>query len=155
MKTYIAGPFFNEIQLDIIKRIEAALDAGSHAYFSPRSDGNLGAMRPEERASAAKRVYQSNITNMKRCEVMVAVLDGGDVGTSFEMGYFNTLRDVGFQKTLITVTDSGKALNVMLAEGTNAHVFDIDARLTATMNEVARGEINFQTVCQERRAEVY
>ena len=48
---YIAGPFFNEDQVALIEAIEAVLTFNNMEFYSPRSEGVLFHMTPEEKAA--------------------------------------------------------------------------------------------------------
>jgi len=108
---YIAGPFFNERQLMLIKDIEKMLDERGLDYFSPRLEGGvLKDMTPEDREQAFADVYYSNVNAIVDCEFVLAVIDDFDAGTMFEIGFA-----AGIDKTVITLTGQNYGLNVMLA----------------------------------------
>lgn len=119
---YIAGPFFNPEQLDLIINIESVLHANGVSYFSPRSFGVLGEMDPDERRSKTKIIYDKNIEQIRVNNVMLAVIDDRDVGTIFEIGYAAALRDKFNRRKIVTISNKGYGMNVMLRESVDAHL---------------------------------
>ena len=119
---YIAGPFFNEKQLKLIQTIEETLEWMEIPFFSPRSFGALGEMGTEERAEAIKSVYAENIAQIAENKVMLAVIDDNDVGTIWEMGYASKLNRMDDRRRLITMSDQGYGMNIMLRECVDAHL---------------------------------
>lgn len=85
-KVYIAGPFFNEYQLDQIKRIEEHLDMHNIPYFSPRLEGVLDEMEHDEKMSSRERIFRSNVDSIDDCSHMIGCIEGRDTGTLFEVG---------------------------------------------------------------------
>jgi nucleoside 2-deoxyribosyltransferase len=122
VRVYIAAPFFNEEQLEIVKSIEAALQESGIEYFSPRSEGVLIDLAPEDRAQHLKRIYESNVEHMLECNVMLAVVDGRDIGTIFEIGFFTSKRMTEKDNLLITFTNKSFGLNVMIQQSVDAHL---------------------------------
>ena len=116
MKVYIAGPFFTDQQISVIARIEMQLADEGIEYFSPRSEGTLKNMSKEKRAAVMGETFKSNVRNMDWCNHCIAVIDGYDTGTVWEMGY---LYATG--KTIVTFSNEYKGINVMLNESISAH----------------------------------
>ena len=111
MKVYIAAPFFNPIQLDLVKNIESILKENGIKFFSPRYMGTLKDMTPEEQANSHETIYNANINNMNECTHMVAIVQEKDTGTIFEMGYFAAQR-----KDIVMYTEQMGTVNVMLGQ---------------------------------------
>lgn len=122
---YIAGPFFNDKQKDLIKRIENELDKYGIKYFSPRSEGVLIDMTPEEKEKQMSKIYNSNINHMIDCKCMLAIIDDWDTGTVFEMGYAKCLN-----KPIFTLSDNDYGLNVMIRQAIKSHNTDINNTIT-------------------------
>lgn len=111
MKVYIAAPFFNERQLEIVEQVEGYLDAKGIGYFSPRSQGkSLKDMTKEETMNAKGIIFKSNIDAMDSCTHMIACVEQKDTGTSFEIGYYYG------KKPVILYSEIVDRINVMLAE---------------------------------------
>ena len=131
MKIYIASPFFNEIQLGNVKFIEMEFRNLEIDFFSPRSVGSIKSMSPEDQRRASVRIYKSNIENIVACDTILAVVDGSDTGTIYELGYAVAYRDSLLNsgddgRRIITMSFKGKGLNVMLRECVDHHIHGID-----------------------------
>ena len=136
LKVYIAAPFFNEEQLGFVKTIENFLEVYGIEYFSPRSEGVIKDMTPEEKEIHIKNIYELNIENMEMANIMVTVIDDHDVGTMFELGYFTSLKRCAMEdRKIITVTGKGYDLNVMLKFGTDCHLKEI-GDLSLLLNDI-------------------
>lgn len=118
---YIAGPFFNDKQKELIQRIEYTLEEYGMQYFSPRSEGVLVEMTPEEKEKQMEIIYNSNIQHMKDCKCMIAVIDDWDTGTVFEIGYAKALN-----KPVFTLSDCDYGLNVMIRQAVKSHNIDVE-----------------------------
>ena len=124
MKIYLAGPFFNEKQLKTIQLIEKEFDKHGFDYFSPRKGGgSIAHLPPEEKRKESKRIYDSNVEEIVKANILFAVVDDRDTGTVYEMGYFKCLT-VATPKPRysITYTNENFGLNIMLKESVDAHV---------------------------------
>jgi nucleoside 2-deoxyribosyltransferase len=128
MRVYLAAPFFNPQQIKIVEDVEEVLNQcqGILQYYSPRQSGIvLKDLPPAVRMARAKEVYDANIANMEWCDVIVAVVDGRDAGTFFEIGW-----GIAKGKIIITYTAKNYGLNVMLQESVAAHVTNMFDLLT-------------------------
>ena len=121
LKVYIAAPFFNPEQLEVVQRIEALLKDHDIAYFSPRFDGTLRNMDAKERAKKMGAMFRSNVDHMDWCTHCIAVIDDYDTGTVWEMGYLYATH-----KSIITYSDNYHGINVMLNEAIDAHCVTYD-----------------------------
>jgi nucleoside 2-deoxyribosyltransferase len=117
--TYIAAPFFTEVQKEIVGQIEDLLDEKEEPYFSPREYGIIvdDPMNPYRIA----RIFNMNIRMMIHAFRMVAVTDDFDSGVMFEIGYFYSISD-----HIITYSPQGYGANVMIAKATRTHCRNID-----------------------------
>ena len=115
MKVYIAAPFFNPAQLAIVEDIELQLKFHMIDFFSPRSEGVLVSMSPEEQKANHKRIYESNVRHMDECTHMVACVEYKDTGTIFEMGYFAAQK-----KPIVMFSSILLSVNVMLGQSAYA-----------------------------------
>jgi len=75
-KVYIAAPFFNPWQLEIVSQIEGALDDKGYRYYSPRIHSGSASLTPEERRNPLswRPVFESNISGLRECVLVLAVL---------------------------------------------------------------------------------
>ena len=133
LKTYLAGPFFNDKQVNFIQKIEDEFDKYGFDYFSPRKSGGvISHLSPEDRTKESKRIYDSNVSEMLDANVLFAIIDGRDTGTVYEMGYFKALSDhlryksekaeKDLKRYSITCTNENFGLNIMLKESVDAHL---------------------------------
>lgn len=125
-KVYIASPFFTPDQLELVRFVESVLDKMGIYFFSPRSGDILQEMESDAaRVLASQTIYLSNVFNMIDCNIMIAILDFKDTGTTYELGYAASYREqVNNSQRIFTVNFSGKGLNVMLRQCTDGHCSD-------------------------------
>jgi nucleoside 2-deoxyribosyltransferase len=118
-RTYIAGPFFNEEQQDLLYEIETLLDQRGDKYFTPREYGVIvdDPMTPER----IGRIFDMNIFMLTQCNRLLAITDNFDPGTMFEIGYFSRS-----SSNIITYSSKGYGANVMIAEATKTHCQNMD-----------------------------
>ena len=141
MQLYLAGPFFNPKQVATIERIEQMIAANfphTISMYSPRHDGVLAAMSPEERRRSTKKIFERNCEEIERSDVMLAVIDDRDVGTIWEMGFACGNLCAPW---IITYTDQSYGLNVMIQESVEAHVRGID-ELRDCLDYLVNGDMN-------------
>ena len=119
---YLAGPFFNEEQLNFIKALENALK--DYDVFSPRSEGTLINMSQEEKEKALNKIFKSNVSNIKDCDIVVAVIDDWDTGTVWECGAAYIAG-----KPIFTISNKDYGLNVMVRQSVACHNKSIDNML--------------------------
>lgn len=90
---YIAAPLFNPRERAFNLKLR---DIIGQAVFLPQEDGELMEDLIERGGTleyASKLVYKNDITALRSCDLMVAVLDGAhlDSGVAFEIGFFSAL----------------------------------------------------------------
>lgn len=102
---YIAGPFFNTAQQWAIDEIRGALDDMGFRVFSPIHD--VGEGLPSEVAPA-------DLIGLDGSGVVLALLDGLDAGTIFEVGY---ARAKGIPVVVIAESVPAEALTMVLGSG--------------------------------------
>ena len=128
IKVYIAAPFFNDEEVSVVSEIENALEQYNIQYFSPRKEGVIKDMSPDKKQGALKGIYDSNMNGIAGCNLMIAVIDGRDVGTMFEMGVQSCLiRGKVDERYLITFSNKEFGLNVMLKFASDCHILGLDA----------------------------
>lgn len=113
--TYIAAPFFNDEQKNVVECIEEMLDAENEAFFSPREYGIItdGAMTE----SQFQRIFDMNIRMLNNGLQLIAVTDDFDPGVMFEIGYFYSIT----KSRIITFSPKGYGSNVMIAKASWSH----------------------------------
>jgi len=75
---YIAGPFFTMSQYWLVSEARNALLGSGYKVFSPVHDVGIG---------SAEEVVKKDLEGLKKCKVVLALCDGLDSGTLFEVGY--------------------------------------------------------------------
>lgn len=77
-RVYIAAPFFNLGELWVVEEIRSHLHEMGVDVFSPLHDVGRG---------PASEVAAKDLEGLDLCGAVLAVLNGGDAGTIFEVGY--------------------------------------------------------------------
>jgi len=129
MKIYLASPFFNKEQIDVVKHLEASIRNSNNNLYSPMRHGVLKEMSKEERAKISKKIFNENIEMLDWADIIVANTDDFDPGTMFEIGYA-----FGKSKTILTFSAKGYGANVMISEASSGH-YDMYNTLTFALNE--------------------
>lgn len=137
MIVYIAGPFFNDEQVQVVRRVEEMLKERKIDYFSPRSEGVLLDLSEEERQAAKHDIYAKNVEMICECDHMIAIIDDRDIGTIWEMGYATALNI-----PVTTLSNQDYGLNVMLAESVKAHTLSVFDAVFSVVKEDYTGVIN-------------
>lgn len=114
---YLASPFFKPEQLERILLIEdTILRTDGLTFYSPRLEGVLQEMTPEDRKANATKIFDTNVRRIIHSEGLLAVLDEPDTGTHWECGfafyhkrYFNP-----HYKLMAFKQDMVRPINVML-----------------------------------------
>ena len=138
---YIASPLFSEAEQRFNLELASYLSA-HYRVFLPQRDGDLLAnlissgMKPTD---AKKRIFDSDMTAIHDCAVLVAVLDGRviDEGVSFELGVAYTLKKpcVGLQ------TDPRR----LLGNSNNPMIDCSLSRVCRTKDQLLTALLSFQT----------
>lgn len=137
---YIAGPFFNEHEVSVIKSIEDECESRGVEYFSPRLEGGvLKDMAQEERDKKFEEIYYSNVNAIDSADCVLAVIDNFDPGTMFEIGYA-----IGKKKRIITMTAKEYGLNVMLATPVEVHTTSPKNAIRAYEGDKEIDQIDFK-----------
>jgi len=124
---YLASPFFTPTQLATITAVEATIKAAGLALYSPRNDGVLTQMTPEERQRSASKIFRLNCSNIIHAEGVVAVLDEKDTGTTWELGFaYYHRRYFSGRFRIFAYTSTEVKMNVMLAQCFDAHAVGLD-----------------------------
>jgi hypothetical protein len=81
-RVYLAGPFFTTTDRWLVAEARDGLMQQRVGVFSPFHDVGIG---------AADVVVPKDIAELKECDAVLAILDGFDAGTSFEVGFARSL----------------------------------------------------------------
>lgn len=126
---YIAAPFFTPAQLVTVEQVEKAVERAGLAMYSPRHDGVLMAMTPEQRKANAKGIFESNVNNIIHANGFLACLDEHDTGTYWECGfaYYHRRYNLGRHTfRMFAYTSGSKPINVMLEKSFNNCAIGLD-----------------------------
>ncbi|KPV61667.1 MAG: Nucleoside 2-deoxyribosyltransferase [Candidatus Bathyarchaeota archaeon BA2] len=85
MKVFLAAPLFSEAERDFNSKVAKRLrDKGFEVWLAQDFP-----FIHEGTSKEKKKIYEEDISALKACDVVVAVLDGVtvDSGVAFEMGY--------------------------------------------------------------------
>ncbi len=135
-KIYLAGPFFNNSQKEVISKLEDIINkyrvnrepnsiSSRYNYydlFSPRKGENAEEMNYtiSENKSPSKelrnKVFKDNCHNILDSDFLLAYIDDFDPGTLFEIGYAYAIK-----KLIITFSPKMYGCNLMLAESIIGH----------------------------------
>lgn len=119
MKIYIAGPFFNEKELQFIEQTEHIITKKGHTFFSPRTLDftQLGIGTNEWSQS----IFNEDIKEINNCDLMVVLYHGNysDSGTAFEIGYAYA-KGV---KVILVHVDRENSSNLMCHEGCTTNIY--------------------------------
>lgn len=95
MKIYIASPLFSDMERDYIDKVVDIISENLELklwddFYIPHQDNNSN--------NWEAKIYNTNMENLNRCNIMIAILDGKDVdsGTAFEIGYFEAQNKLVF-----------------------------------------------------------
>ncbi len=106
---YLAGPWFNDEQLQRHQRIANLLSAHDIEVFNPRLRSCL---KPDSSDEDRESTFLDNIDCIEKADAVVVIYDGKDSGTIWETGYAYAHKKpiIFFAETL-----NGKPFNLMLA----------------------------------------
>ncbi|MFA7142715.1 MAG: nucleoside 2-deoxyribosyltransferase [Candidatus Dojkabacteria bacterium] len=111
---YLAGPFFNEEEVAFVDELAALLENIGLKVYNPKEEGGiLGDTAPWEKAS---EIFEEDCRGLRSSKIVLAIIDNFDPGTIWEMGYAYAL-----QKPIVTISNHGYGLNIMLSESSRAH----------------------------------
>ena len=124
LKVYIASPFFNPEQLNLVMDIEMTLGKIGIPFFSPRLHGRTIKDLPvEERKEAAEEAFDLNLKGIWDSTVLLHVLDGKDLGSAWESGFWvGTFGRKNSLRPVVMFMTGDKPLNIMLQQITSAIV---------------------------------
>lgn len=106
---YLAGPFFTMTQRWLIREARDGLAGQGVRVFSPLHDVGLG---------PAEDVAPEDIKALRRCQSVLAIVDGTDAGTLFEIGY---ARSLGIPVIAFTENEPEEPLKMLRGTGCEVH----------------------------------
>ncbi len=116
MKIYLAGPFFNETELENIKKAEKILTERGFELFSPR----LNEVRVDisDKARWSRETFENDRRGIDGCDAVVMMYYGAysDSGTAWECGYAYAAGKP------VVVVHLGDNSNLMVHEGSASNI---------------------------------
>jgi len=110
VKLYLAGPFFDRPSLDWVQRITAIIEAQGFTVFSPSR--NAGVLNSSSTDSERSDYFRRDVGQLEGSDGVIALLDGADAGTAWEIGYAFSLGKPIFG----LLTESDGAVNNMIVQ---------------------------------------
>ncbi len=120
IKVYIASPFFNEQEMEVLGQVETILKERGFSVFSPREhevrEGNVGS------SAWSKETFLNDRAAIDWCDVVVMLYWGNysDSGTAWECGYAYAVHKP------VIVVQLGESSNLMIHEGSHTNLYSIE-----------------------------
>ena len=108
-KLYLAGPFFHLSQRWLIDETLDCLERLELEVFSPLHEVGCG--------GGAMRIAPADLAGLNECGVVLALLDGIDPGTMFEIGYATAT-----SKRIVGLAERVESYQLTMLEGTGAKI---------------------------------
>lgn len=109
-RVYLAAPFFTLGELWVVEQLRLLLTEMGLDVFSPYHDVGYG---------SAAEVVQHDLKGIEDCDLVLAVADGTDCGTIFEVGYGRA-----HSRPVIVYTENPKAEDLKMMEGSDCAITD-------------------------------
>jgi len=109
-RVYLAGPFFDLAQVWMVEQARNNLREMGLRVFSPYHDVGLG---------NAHDVVIKDLQAIEECDLVLALTDGLDAGTVYEIGYARALR-----KPVIVYSERHKGESLKMMEGSGCTLCD-------------------------------
>ena len=109
-KVYLAAPFFNLGEVWMVEEARKCLSGMGVEVFSPLHDVGRG---------PAEEVAEADLAGLDECDVVLAILNGGDAGTIFEVGYA-----VAANKPIVALAQNVKPEDLKMPQGAGCTVVD-------------------------------
>lgn len=104
-RVYLAGPFFTTAERWLVTEARDGLLQQGVEVFSPFHDVGIG---------PAEEVVPKDIAALRSCDAVLAILDGFDAGTSFEVGY---ARSLGIPVVAFVQNEPSEPLKMLVGTG--------------------------------------
>jgi nucleoside 2-deoxyribosyltransferase len=115
MKIYLASPFFNPEQIEVLMILEAEAERLGYDVFSPRIKCYCSPYASEEKR---KESFHSNCRGIIEADVVLARIDDFDPGTIWELGFSYGVKNLMVPPKIYAYTTvPQRGLNLMLAQG--------------------------------------
>lgn len=119
---YIAGPFFNETEIENVEYVEQVLTRKGYEFFSPMRhpvDGEVGTVE------WARKVFALDRESLEKADVVVLLYYGNysDTGTAWECGYAYAK---GIPVVLVHVEETDSNLMLHVSSASNISLKDLE-----------------------------
>lgn len=115
-RVYLAAPFFNDEEIERVEKVAKVLrDAHGLDVFSPKENQLEGTEYMSQPWRDA--IFANDCTNIHKADIMVAIYDGNDAGTYFEIGYAYANRI-----PIIVYNEKDDLANLMVTESARAWI---------------------------------
>lgn len=116
MRVYLASPFFNEEEIELVKQVEDILVTKGLNFFSPMRNQYTHLEVGKHEWSIS--IFRNDVKFIDWSEIVVAIYHGNysDSGTAWELGYA-----FGTNKPVLTI-HVGDNSNLMVHEGSHANL---------------------------------
>ena len=140
---YIAAPFFTQTQLIAVEMVENIIRKHGMAFYSPRLDGVLMTMTPEQRLANAPKTFKRNCVQIANAASVLAILDERDSGTTWELGFAYAVRRYTLNSHSFRIfgyrNNPAPTMNIMLRQCLDAFVESPD-QLDLLLSNYAAGQ---------------
>lgn len=130
VRVYFAAPLFCEAEKKFNEELVSVLEGAGYSVFLPQRDGlEAAAMGGLDEAEVSRRIFEADISEIKRADVLFMMLDGRvpDEGACVELGYAHALGKPCYGiRTDVRAAERGLALNPMIW-GCFKHIIDCPA----------------------------
>lgn len=124
-QVYLAGPFFDLAQVWMVHQARANLRGMGLNVLSPYHDIGLG---------SAEDVVAKDIEGIRASDLVLAITDGLDAGTIYEIGYARALN-----KPVVVYSERHKGESLKMMEGSGCIIcFDYTTALYSTLWEAVK-----------------
>lgn len=107
-KVYLAGPFFTLGQLWVVNQARQALLQMGVRVFSPYHDVGHG---------SADEVVEKDLVALRECDLVLAIVDGLDAGTLYEIGYARAI-----ERPVVVYCEQEKREDLKMMEGSGCYL---------------------------------
>ncbi len=109
-RVYLAAPFFNLGEIWMVEEARKCLAGMGVEVFSPLHDVGRG---------PAEEIAEADLAGLDECDVVLAILNGGDAGTIFEVGYA-----VAAKKPVVALAQNVKPEDLKMPQGAGCTMVD-------------------------------
>ena len=129
-RVYLAGPFFNRRQIQLVKTFEVILAGKGLKVYSPRKHQSEA---PRNSMKWRRQTFASDVRAIRRADIVFAVYNGEDSGTMWEIG-----RACSMRKPILIFNSREKRVNLMIAQSLHAYLDSVEKVEVYNFNKLPR-----------------